>query len=490
MKLGLSRICLIALPLLLFGCAPTGRLTFPSQPFSKNGGYSWYDVRHTGHPEFATLANADGVIDTLCYDDDGDGRPDRIYHLSDYSNQSVPHLIVLLDSIPFQAVADRYAAGEFRFFPPPQKVIPPFPSLTEVCYTELMHAPPLPAMIDQYYDPAAGDMRNGIWSRINGYEEPWERRLEYHARFWEGGLAYLRPRPWYAGEMERVRRALDDSPHRVTLVYVTSASGMLCRYGQSGLDQVLEQAQQLCLQLLYERRGAIKITLMADHGHNLVASRNVRLDQVLKRAELHPGSRLIDSMDVVVEMNGLVTYAGVFTSQPGRVVDVLLKRPEIAWCVYMEGDRVMVRDADGAALIECRLGMLRYAPVTHDVLGYGPVIERLKSDGKMSAEGFASDDDWFHATLDHLYPDGPRRLWNSLHGQVVHPPQVLMTLRDGYCAGQPSLERFITMASTHGSLNQANSATFVMSMTGRIRGPLRTRDVLEQLEPRYVVPVR
>jgi len=41
------------------------------------------------------------------------------------------------------------------------------------------------------------------------------------------------------------------------------------------------------------------------------------------------------------------------------------------------------------------------------------------------------------------------------------------------------------MASTHGGLNQINSATFVMTMTGLLRGAVRHQDVIGDVEPGY-----
>jgi hypothetical protein len=52
------------------------------------------------------------------------------------------------------------------------------------------------------------------------------------------------------------------------------------------------------------------------------------------------------------------------------------------------------------------------------------------------------------------------------------------------------MHAFIHMASTHGGLNQLDTATFVMTMTGRIREPMRSGDVMEALEPDYVLPIR
>jgi hypothetical protein len=477
--------------LLVGACAPSQRLTFPTSPSREDGNLTWYQTSPAYNgPDFALRGDpATGRVDAVCYDDDRDGAVDRVYRLADYREDRVPHLIILLDSIPFNEVAKRYDAGDFQWFEPPQKVIAPFPSLTEVCYSELMHAPPLPGMTDQYYDPKRG-RNNGLLDRAKGYEQPWERRLDYHSDFVEQGLAYLNPRPWHAAEIERVRKTLDDSPDRVTLVYVTSASGMLCKYGKKGCDQVLDDLRQLCLQLLYERQGAIEISVLADHGHNLTESTNIHLDEILHAAGFRPVEKIERDDDVMIEINGLVTYAGIHTRQPAKVADTLLHHTEVELAMYVQGDAVLVRSARGVARVECRDGNVLYRPDTADVLDYAPVIEHLKSTGKLSADGFPSDADWFAATLDHPWPDAPRRIWDAFHGTAVNPPTVMITLHDGYAAGLASFEKMMKIASTHGGLNQINTATFVMSMTKRITHPMRTRDVLQTLEPNYQIPLK
>jgi hypothetical protein len=484
-------LAILIFPLLVGACAPSQRLTFPTSPMREDGNLTWYQTSAAYNgPDFALRKDpATGRVDAVCYDDDHDGLVDRVYRLADYREDRVPHLIVLLDSIPFDQVAKRYDAGDFRWFEPPQKVIPPFPSLTEVCYSDLMHAPPLPGMTDQYYDPKHG-RHNALLERAKGYEEPWERRLDYHSDFVEQGLAYLSPRPWHAAEIERVRQTVDDSPQRVTLVYVTSASGMLCKYGRQGCAQVLDDLRQFCLQLLYERQGAIRISVLADHGHNLTESTNIHLDQILSAAGFRPVEKLERDDDVMLEINGLVTYAGIHTRKPAKVADALLKRAEVELAMYLEGDAVIVRSARGAARVECRDGNIRYRPDTADVLDCAPVLEHLKSTGKLSTDGFASDADWFAATLDHPWPDASRRIWDAFHGAVVNPPTVMLTLHDGYAAGLATFEKMIKMASTHGGLNQVNSATFVMSMTTRVTRPMRTREVLSTLEPDYRIPIK
>jgi hypothetical protein len=475
--------------LLLFfaGCASSARLTFPRTPLLTTPNQTWYDTNQDTKPDFVLIFNQDHRLESLAYDDDQDGHPDRIYPLSNYSNDQVPHLIILLDSIPFQPLADACAQGDFPWFDPPQKVIAPFPSLTEICYSDLLHCPPLPGVIDQYWEPRAG-RHNGLFERAAGHYQPWERRLDYHSDFLEQGLAYLRPRVWHAVEVERVRQTFNRSADRVTICYVTSASGMMCRYGRQGLREILDDLRQLCLQILHERHGAVKISVLADHGHNLTPSKNLHLDALLTAAGFHPADSIKSDKDVVVEINGLVTYAGIHTRQPAQVADALLKHDQVEFTMYMEGDAVLLRSAHASARIDFREGRVRYTPIAGDPLDYAPILEQLK--GKMSTDGDATDDDWFAATKDHNYPDAPRRIWDAFHTRAVHTPTLMITLKDGYCAGLESFSKMIDMQSTHGGLNQLNTATFVMTMTGRTKQTLRTREVLSTLEPGYNFPLK
>jgi hypothetical protein len=478
--------------LLAAGCAaPSDRLTFPQHPLSVSSQGIFYDVHHHGRADFALLTNSEGRVESVAYDDAGSGKFNRVYRLDEYANQDVPHLIILLDSIPFQAILDRYKAGEFRWCDPPQKVIPPFPSLTEVCYSRLLDAPPLSGFVDDYYDRDTREQADTMWRRVlESYREPWERRLDYDMSLYDSGLAYLHPREWYDAELALAKKTFDQSPRRVTLVYLGSASGMLSKYGKDGLKEVLDGIERMCVQVLYERQGAVKITLMADHGHNLKATANVDLAPSLAKAGFHVTGQLRGPKDVVLELQGLVTYTGVRTNSAAAVAKALAACPQVNLAIFQEGTHLIVRNAHGDALIEQRQHRLRYLPIDYDVLGYEPLIAMLRDSGKVDGDGFISDDDWFSATLDHEYPDGPRRLWDAFHGGAVNPPEVMVTVRDGYAAGRKEFERFIKMASTHGSLNQVNSASFVMSMTGRVNKPLRTGLVMSVIEPGFVPTIK
>src|SRR5206468_3203788 len=118
----------------------------------------------------------------------------------------------------------------------------------------------------------------------------------------------------------------------------------------------------------------VKISMMADHGHNLMTSKNIDVEDLLKSGGFRIAKRLEKTGDVVPEINGLVTYAAVRTTEPQRVADRLLTHEGIELAMYMEGDRVIVRDHQGSAAIDAKDGKLRYAPITRDVFGYHSIV--------------------------------------------------------------------------------------------------------------------
>jgi len=469
--------------MLLSGClTPHEKLSFPTTAMSRSAEARWYDVDGNKRADFAVMTDAAGRLQSLGYDDDEDGQPDRTYP-RDESPAPRPHLIVMLDSIPFSVVETRFNAGEWPWFEPPRKVIPPFPTMSGLIFTAITHAPPLPGMINRYYDRTKGKTDNRIVSRAMGEENPWHQRLHYRAKYWQNGLAFLKPRHWYAAELVRLKKAFDACSDRVCVVYVASSSGMLSRYGEDGLNESLDGLTQLCLQLLHERQGDVDISVLADHGHNLTPGERIDLEPTLREAGFTPARRLKKPHDVVIENDGMVNYIGLHTNEPAGVATALIAREEIQLAMHLEGEGVIVRDAKGSAVIDHRAGRLRYRPVEHDVLGYEEVVSRLRSEGKADAEDFIAADDWFDATLDHEFPDGPPRIWQAFHGLVENTPDVMLTVRDGWCTGLGFLELFITMQSTHGGIDQTHSATFVMTTTGRADCAMRSDDVLEVIEP-------
>ena len=467
------------------GCsAPSARLSFPAAPLIHTRDAQHYDLDNDQIWDFAVMRDNTGSP-TIVYHDAPSGRPDRIYRKSDHHQPDLPHVFILVDSIPFFAVRERYDNGGFLWFDPPQKVIAPFPTMSGLIFSQILGAPPVPSANNRYYDPTDNRKHDLIWRRVFGYVSPWQERLDYRARYWENGLAFLKPRPWFHAELERARRAIQRSSHKRTIVYIASTSGMLSRYGRDGLDEVLDGLEQLCLQLLFEYRGAIDITIISDHGHNLIEGTRFAVEPVLKDAGYNIRARLDSENDVVLDMDGLVNYLGVHTRRPKRVGDLLVNCPEVEFVVYKDGESIVVRTTNGSAMISKVDDTFRFVITAGNPLGYATTIEAMREAGRLSADAAAPSDVWFSQTVDHEYPNAPVRLWNALHANVRYPPDLMVGIRDGYYVGDPSFEKYINMKSTHGGLNQINSAAVILTTTGRVGGPLESRNVLRTVEPMY-----
>jgi hypothetical protein len=472
------------------GCTSSKKLFFPDAPISRTPREIGYDINGNGRADFALQAGEDNRTTTLAYAHEQDGSYDRIYRLNDYAADSVPHLIILLDSIPYQCVADFYAAGHFSWFSPPQKVIAPFPTLSAVIFNQILQAPPLAGANNYFYDQRIGQICNRFWDAAAGGKTAWQRCLHYSAGYMREGLGFINTRAVFRRELESIKQTFDQSPDRVTLVYAVSSAAMVCRYGRLGVDECLREVERLCLQLLWERRGALKISILADHGHNLMPSEFVSIKNILNHAGFTVRDKIRSDTDVVIDTEGLVTFTGIHTRRPAAVAGVLLQKQQMQLALYMQGDRVIVRDSRGSAAIEKKRGKLRYAVIDRDVLDYRQVCAALLMSGRADTEGFASAEDWFAATVDHEWPNAPPRIWDAFHGIVVCPSDLMMTINDGYMSGYPLFRAFIDMASSHGGLNQASSATFLLSMTGRANRPLRSSEILQTLEPGYMPAIR
>lgn len=467
---------------------PGDRLWFPAAPLAIAPDGAWsYDTDGDGAPDFRLRPGPDGVLDVLEYDDDRDGRFERTARVSAHDPDEVPHLVVLMDSLAYRVVRPAWESGRLAMFRAPTKVIAPFPSMSVVVFNDILHAPPMPAAVERYYDVPRGRVVNDFVGRALGHQHGWHRMLDWYLDdYLEVGASYLAPEEWIRHELHETARAFAERRGPVVVTYVSTSSGMASVRGAPGLDESLALLEQLCVQLLHETAGAIRISVVSDHGHNLTPSTRFDPEAVLEAAGFTSVDGAIDfDREVFVELDGLVTYFGVQTGRPREVADVLLDRPEVELAMYVEGDGVVIRDRAGAALVERRGDRCRYRPIDRDVLGWEPVVRALRAAGAVDADGFFEDRAALLASADHAYPDAPRRLIDAFSTQVRYPCRVMCTLHDGHHAGIETFERLVTMASTHGGLSQVHSDAVLLTMTPGVSGPLRSREVLAAVEPRY-----
>ncbi len=442
-----------------------------------------FDTDGDQRADFWQYAAVDGRVHAIaCVAADGASPGPRI-ELDAIAASTCPHFIIVLDGVPFEVVEELYRAGHFRLFHPPARVVCCFPAMTDLALSELFHTERCLAYQARYYDPDANRVVDGTDVYLSGRNAPWVGLMSYRCSFWWDVLAYLNPGTVFAHELRGMLRAFHKVEEGEAYAYSVGTAGLGTRGGRPAIEAYLRTVDQLCQRIVFERRGQVKITLTADHGHNLVETRRVSFRKLLTDGGYRVTRSLREPRDIVPIAYGLVTYAAFFTADPAGAAECLLGHEDVEFACYPEADAVIVRDRDGRARITKGEDGFVYESDTGDPLGIAPTIERLWAAGNVSHAGEIDEAALFAATVDHKYPDPLARIWGAFHDLVEYPPDLIVNLRDGACHGSKFFHTMIRrVSSTHGSLDARNSTTFVMTMLGEPPPVLRTRDVLPALE--------
>ncbi|MEP0848320.1 MAG: hypothetical protein HRF50_16040 [Phycisphaerae bacterium] len=454
----------------MFPAAPATLRTLPSGELERG-----YDSDGDGRVDSIEVLGADGRVCALQYDEDGDGqfelRVPRGRNAAATSGGdgwgAGRHLILILDSVPYGLVRELWNGGRFRSFAPPSRVVSPFPVMTDPCLNEFFEVSPGPGVESMYFDGRR--LQSGLFNYLDQENAPWLALCDYRLPNLLHGEAYTNPEPWFDNELRKTHDRFLGSGATAYVSYSMGTSALMMQRGRNGQLAALVRLDRLCQQLLRETRGEAEITLLSDHGHNSTPSRRLPLDEHLRRMGYRVRNRLDGPDDVVVPQWGLVTCAAIHTRSPAAVArDVALLTGVELTCYRDEARGIVVLAHDADALIRHEPGRWRYEPTRGDPLRLSPIVQALRDLGRLDAAGFASDRDWWEATVDHTYPDPLRRLWRAAHDLFEHPPDVFVSLADGWYCGSKDFEAMMAAAATHGSLRADSSSAFVMSTAGEL----------------------
>jgi len=445
-----------------------------------------YDTDADGRPDFAELLAPNGRIRQLQYRLD-DPSPADTVDLDRIAPADCPHLVIILDSVPFTMVRDLWNQGRFRLFAPPTRAIATFPVMTDLSLSEFFHASPCPGIESQYYD--GHHLTNGYLTYAEEKNTPWLAYADYHLNPIDHSEVYGHPHVWFDHELRRIQELFYQKHQRCFIGYCVGPSALGAKFGRDGHLAGLIRLDRFCQQIFYRARGKVQITLFSDHGHNLVRSRRIPLTEFLRECGYHVGDSLQHPGDVVVPEFGVVTCAAVHTRQPAAVARDLLGLEGVDLTAYLDrgrgrpgsqGDRIIVLSRTGRASITHSDAGFRYETLpqlTGDPLELGPVLNLLRRQGRLDADGFVSDRVLFDATADGEYPDAVHRLWRAFHGLVKHTPDVLVSVKDGWHCGSPFMTDLLQLSAAHGNLNPLSSTAFVMTTVGKLPPVVRMEDL-------------
>jgi len=484
----------MAAPVVVAGCAGPGPRLFPVAPMAveslaAGGVERRYDTDGDGRADYAEIQGADGIVEALRCDSNGDGTFDSRIDLAEARNSDeCRHLIVVLDSVPFTMVQELWNQGRFRLFRPPARVISPFPVMTDLCLSEFFGTTPCPGVESEHFDGRM--LTNGYMVYASNGNAPWFDRVDYHLKPVAHALAYLWPRPWYGHELRHIQEGFEQSDQKVFVGYCVSNSALGARIGRDGHQIGLIQVDRFCQWITFKTRGRTQITLLSDHGHNLVGSERIPLSDMLREFGYRVRTSLEKAGDVVVPEFGMVTCAVIHTREAEQVARDVVGIEGIELVAYCDvNDRMVVLGRGGRARITRSPAGFRYACEFGDPLELAPILGELARRGKVDADGFVSDQVLMEATVGHVYPDAVYRLWRAFHGLVQHTPDVLVSVQDGWHCGSPAMSSLVHMTAAHGNLRPLSSSAFSMTTAGPLPEVLRMERLAATLEA-LGVPVK
>jgi len=476
----------------LAACAGPGPRLFPLVPTAESFGpegvlLRGYDLNKDARLDYQEAISPEGRVVSLAFDANADGRF-RLHVDRRAPSAGDRQLLIILDSVPFDVVHALYEQGRFRLFHPPSRVISPFPVMTDVSLTEFFGLAPCPAVESEFYDGV--QLRDGYDNYVHERNTPWLACTDYRLSPVAHSVAYFYPDAWFDRELRYIQdlfmdrfRSSKTAGTAAFVGYCVGTSALGASLGRSGHQAGLVRLDRFCQQLVYETRGAVQITLMSDHGHNLVHSRRIPLREFLTRCGYCVRARLERPGDVVLPEFGIVTCAAIYTRAASRVARDVAGMEGIQLVAYRADDgTIVVLDRDGEARISYRDGAYRHEARRGDPLRLRSTLERLSGQGRLTADGFVLDADLFEATREHVFPDAVHRLWRAFHGLTLHTPDVLIAVNDGYHCGSPFMSSLVDLAAAHGNLGQPSSYGFAMTTAGSLPPVLRMDSLRGQLK--------
>jgi hypothetical protein len=433
-----------------------------------------YDTDGDGRAEWFCYADGAGRLDRIGYDRNGDGACEEIIALDALPAGRCRHLVIFLDGVSYDVARRHYDAGGLRFFHAPSRVIAPYPTMSDLCFEDLLGYTPCRAVKAKYFDRTRNRFVGGSLAYLAGRNMPYSRLMHYRLNPLAAPLFYLEPESFFREELDSAKAAFDRRESQEVLTYFGSTAGMGTRAGAEGHAACLRGLERLVNQIIFETRGLVKVTMMSDHGHGY---RPVKVLDFRTRL-VERGWRMTDKLerprDAVMNTLGLTTYASFHTRDPAALAADLTTIDGVTLASFAEGDTVIVRGRRGArAVIRRTNGRYSYTPTAGDPLALKPILARLKP----HARGGHEADDLLAATVTHRWPAPLQRLWRTHFALVERPPDVICSLEDHWCIGMKLIADALDAESTHGSLNYTNSATFIMSTAAALPPFMRSRDV-------------
>jgi hypothetical protein len=422
-------------------------------------------------------------------------------------------LVLALDGVAYRVVEAARDQGAFTGWPSTSRLIAPFPSVTNVAFTEMFQPAglgPVPGYEDSHFDRESNDIVNN--SPFN-YEErsfPWRDEFDAIGMTLTSKLEiYVRPRKKARKELVEIEKALFASPNRVVLAHMGATDAMHHIFGDEDVLDLLMDVDVWIREVRqrHERElgSPLHFVLLSDHGNTLGKVTSTRgYKRRLRKAGFTIRTRLEEENDIVASAFGMIGFGALYVAplNAERAARTVVDHHAVDFAVWVSGpDELDILAEDGEATVRWRdvdgERSYAYRRIAGDPLELRNAVRALDGDGLLGADGFASDRDWLHYTARAAYPDAPYRLVESLTGRhLENHATVLFSMKPGNTWGSNSAKagsfvRAGQLEGTHGGLDRDSSTGFLLpDLASRVPPDevVRAADALrEYLDQRYPV---
>ncbi len=375
------------------------------------------------------------------------------------SPDGVPQRLVLaLDGIPYDVFVAIQGQGYFTDFHPAARMVSTFPSLSDVSFAAIGGSEPPEGYQQMRYDAAQNKVVGNTIGSLSSRAHPGVGEDSRSYSSLHRIIGYMAPYHVALREMREIGREVLSSPKQTFVAYLETSDALLHVEGRRAAEKFLIKLDAFLQNLQADVRArtgrGLFVDIVSDHGSTMVKGRIVPVERLLRRCGYHRRGRITNPNDVAYSLAGIIGSVAIGTSgeQAEEAASCLAVADGVDLVAVDRGDAVGVLTADGMA--EVRLAgtspetyeyrVLRGDPL--GLLGMTAVTERRFDESSL-----------FIQTLDAQRPDPLRRLWWAFHGDVKEPSPVLVSLADGYEAGNTKLFALARMrgrVGTHGSMTR------------------------------------
>ena len=419
------------------------------------------------------------------------------------SDTSPNTLILALDGVPYRVVVEARARGAFEGWAEPRPLVSTFPSITNVGFVAILSplgSQPMRGYELRHYDSERNRVGGG---GVAGYRKQvgaWRVLFDARGSLWSKAGAFLWPRHEARSEIRRIEKLALEEPSPLMLGLVGATDSILHVDGDQAAIRLLVEISER-IDVLRRRHEELhgrplRVVIVSDHGNGGGKIRTTDgFRRTLRDAGFRPVEHLSRPDDVVLVTYGVCGYGAIYLAHERAVSAARagLGHEGVELAAWIDGDRRMrVLGRAGEALVRWRTtGPERefsYEPSGGDPLRHWPAQATLREAGRLDAEGFGSENDWFEATAAGEYPHALARLVDALEGRFVrNAATVLFSFEPGYAWGVPAA-RFGAwilggrLEATHGGLDRVSSWGVYLRTDedGRPSAPMRADTALAE----------